>query len=299
LEIKNNLYQPDQQQPQPPGMRMNLMHWHVQMWLIIVDGDDNDDFIVVDEDEVNNDNNNINVNNNSMIQLLESASSECSEEEEDVDKTNNNIAYASLSAANDIVTAARDTVVNGADCATNDNNNNNNNNNSSRNNNIRGARTDHFSEATLRVTRDKITAVYAVSVIVINNKFTEGIDDDDSEDSNASDDDFVHDKEYQKEFNEETRLEKNDGLVVDEDQADVFGNDLQQLVQDPTDRPELKNIRLRPRINGRVVALSHKTEECGNIKRRKKKGIASFDNNIPTEPKPCCVCSGAIVHLLK
>jgi hypothetical protein len=46
----------------------------------------------------------------------------------------------------------------------------------------------------------------------------EGInDDDDDDDSNSSDDDFVHDEEYKKEFNEETRLEKNEGLAVDED----------------------------------------------------------------------------------
>jgi hypothetical protein len=30
-------------------------------------------------------------------------------------------------------------------------------------------------------------------------------------DSNASNDDFVHEKEYQKEFSEETRLKKNEG----------------------------------------------------------------------------------------
>jgi hypothetical protein len=110
--------------------------------------------------------------------------------------------------------------------------------------------------------------------------FMDGIDDDDDDDSNASDDDFVHDKEYQKEFNEETRLEKNEGLAIDENHADAFSNDLEQLVQDPSDRPNLKNTRLRPRINGRVVALSHETEECG---RKKKKNIAvRFDNDKPT-----------------
>jgi hypothetical protein len=102
--------------------------------------------------------------------------------------------------------------------------------------------------------------------------FIEGINDDDS---NASDDDFVHEEEYQKEFNEETRLEKNEGLAVDEDQTDAFGNDLQQLVQDPTDIPALKNTRLRPRINGRGVALTHEIQECGStmdkMKKKKKK----------------------------
>jgi hypothetical protein len=103
--------------------------------------------------------------------------------------------------------------------------------------------------------------------------------------TNASDDDFVHDEEYQKEFNEETRLEKNEGLAVDKDQADTFGNDLQQLVQDPTDRPALKNTRLRPRINGRVVALSHEIQECGSVKKKEKKkeSSVSFNNVIPTE----------------
>jgi hypothetical protein len=98
--------------------------------------------------------------------------------------------------------------------------------------------------------------------------FIKGINDNDN-DSNASDDDFVHDKKYQKEFNKETRLEKNKGLAVDEDQADAFGNDLQQLVQDPTDRPTLKNTRLRPRTNGRVVALRHEIQECGNVNKKK------------------------------
>jgi hypothetical protein len=119
--------------------------------------------------------------------------------------------------------------------------------------------------------------------------FIEGINDgDNDDDSNASDDDFVHDKEYQKEFNEETRLEKNEGLAVDKDQADAFGNDLQQLVQDPTDRPELKNTRLRPRTNERVVTLSHEIQECGNVnkkKKKKKKSNVSFNNGIPTELK--------------
>jgi hypothetical protein len=116
--------------------------------------------------------------------------------------------------------------------------------------------------------------------------FIKGINDDDDDDSNASDDDFVHDEEYQKEFNDETRLEKNEGLAVDEDQANAFGNDLQQLVQDPTDRPALKNTRLRPRINGRVVALSHEIQECGSMnkmKKKKKKSNVSFNSGVPTE----------------
>jgi hypothetical protein len=130
----------------------------------------------------------------------------------------------------------------------------------------------------------------------INGKFTledfmEGIDDDDN-DCNASNDDFVHDEDYQTEFNEQANLERNEGLAV-EDQADAFGNDIQQLVQDPTDRPALKNTRLRPRVNGRAVALSHETEECGQKKKKKKKkrkkekkGAVSFDNSIPTDPNP-------------
>jgi hypothetical protein len=115
--------------------------------------------------------------------------------------------------------------------------------------------------------------------------FIEGINDgDNDDDSNASDDDFVHDEEYQKEFNEETRLEKNEGLAIDEYQADAFNNDLQQLVQDPTDRPTLKNTRLRPRINGRVVVLSHEIQECGNTfdkKKKKKKDKVSFNSGTP------------------
>jgi hypothetical protein len=69
-------------------------------------------------------------------------------------------------------------------------------------------------------------------------------------------------------------------LAVDEDQADAFGKDLQQLVQDPTDRPALKNTRLRPRTNGRVVALSHEIQECGSVnKKKKKKSNVSFNND--------------------
>jgi hypothetical protein len=81
-----------------------------------------------------------------------------------------------------------------------------------------------------------------------------------------NDDDFVHDKEYQKEFNEETRLEKNEGLAIDENRADAFNNDLEKLVQDPNDRPGLKNTRLRSRINGRAVTHTHETKECGRKK---------------------------------
>jgi hypothetical protein len=62
--------------------------------------------------------------------------------------------------------------------------------------------------------------------------------------------------------------------------------DLQQLVQDPSDRPELKNTRLRPRTNGMVVALSHEIQECGNVNNNnKKKSTVSFNNAIPTESK--------------
>jgi hypothetical protein len=111
--------------------------------------------------------------------------------------------------------------------------------------------------------------------------FMDGIDDNE-DDSNASDDDFVHDVEYQKEFNEETRLEKNEGLAIDGNHADAFGTDLEQLVQDPSDRPDLKNTRLRPRVNDRVVALSYETEECG---RKKKKGVVRVDYNTPTGSK--------------
>jgi hypothetical protein len=38
----------------------------------------------------------------------------------------------------------------------------------------------------------------------------------------GNDDDFVPDEQYQKEFNEETRLEKNQGLTIDENHADAF-----------------------------------------------------------------------------
>jgi hypothetical protein len=105
----------------------------------------------------------------------------------------------------------------------------------------------------------------------------------DDDDGNVSDDHSVHDEEYQKEFNEETRLEKNEGLAINENHDDAFGTDLEQLVQDPSDRPDLKNTRLWPRVNGRVVAFSHETEECG--RKKKKKGAVRSDNNTPTGSK--------------
>ena len=114
--------------------------------------------------------------------------------------------------------------------------------------------------------------------------FMEAINDDGDDDSNASDDDFLHDDEYQKEFNEEVRLENSEGLATDEDQADAFHNEISHLVQDPNDRPALKNSRLRPRTNGRaIVALSHKTEECGKKKKKKnEKKRTKF--NSPADP---------------
>jgi hypothetical protein len=57
----------------------------------------------------------------------------------------------------------------GDDPNNDDNNNNNNSNND--NNDIDDEPIGHFSERTLCVTRDKVTAVYAVVVVVINKKF--------------------------------------------------------------------------------------------------------------------------------
>jgi hypothetical protein len=53
----------------------------------------------------------------------------------------------------------------------NNDNSNNNNNINSHDNDIDDEPIGHFSERTLRVTRDKVTAVYAVAVVVINKKF--------------------------------------------------------------------------------------------------------------------------------
>jgi hypothetical protein len=69
-------------------------------------------------------------------------------------------------------------------------------------------------------------------------------------------------------------------LAVNKDQADAFGNDFQQLVQDPTDRPALQNTRLRPRTNGRVVALSHEIQECGSVNKKKKKKKKKKKSNV-------------------
>jgi hypothetical protein len=111
--------------------------------------------------------------------------------------------------------------------------------------------------------------------------FIDGIVDDD--DSNASDDDFVHGEEYQKKCNEEARHEKNEGLAIDENHAAAFSNDLEQLVQDPSDRPGLRNTRLRPHNNSRAVTLSHETKECGN--KKKKKVIVRFDPKLGVDDK--------------
>jgi hypothetical protein len=52
-----------------------------------------------------------------------------------------------------------------------DDNNNCNNNNNNNDNDISDEPIGHFSERTLCVTCDKVTAVYAVAVVVINKKF--------------------------------------------------------------------------------------------------------------------------------
>jgi hypothetical protein len=54
---------------------------------------------------------------------------------------------------------------------TNNNDDNDCNNDNNNNNNISDEPIDHFSERTLCVTRDKVTTVYAVTVVVINKKF--------------------------------------------------------------------------------------------------------------------------------
>jgi hypothetical protein len=53
----------------------------------------------------------------------------------------------------------------------NNNNDNCNNNNNDSDSNISDAPIGHFSERTLCVTRDKVTAVYAIAMTVINKKF--------------------------------------------------------------------------------------------------------------------------------
>jgi hypothetical protein len=95
---------------------------------------------------------------------------------------NNNIDHQDLSGAfddneHDALACAHVVVIDGDDdnnddfVVVDDPNNNDNSNNSNNNNNIGDEPIGHFSERTLCVTRDKVTAVYAVAVVVINKKF--------------------------------------------------------------------------------------------------------------------------------
>jgi hypothetical protein len=99
---------------------------------------------------------------------------------------NNNIDHQDLSGAfddneHDALACAHVVIIDGdnnnnddfvvVDVPNNDDNSNNNNNSSNNDNDIGDEPIGHFSERTLRVTRDTVTAVYAVAVVIINKKF--------------------------------------------------------------------------------------------------------------------------------
>jgi hypothetical protein len=106
-----------------------------------------------------------------------------SEIEDNCINRNNDIDHQDLSCAfddneHDALACAHVVVIDGDDDNNDDfvvvddpNNDDNNNNNNNGNNDIGDEPIGHFSERMLCVTRDKVTAVYAVAVGVINKKF--------------------------------------------------------------------------------------------------------------------------------
>jgi hypothetical protein len=119
-----------------------------------------------------------------------------------------------------------------------------------------------------------------IKFVNINSKvilydFNEGINDND--DSNASDDDFEHENEYQQEFSKEARMEMSERIATDESQDyESFNNNLRQLVEYPADQVDLQVTRLRPRNADGRATLAHstaaiETQECNSDKKMKKK----------------------------
>jgi hypothetical protein len=105
-----------------------------------------------------------------------------SEIEDNITNQNNNIDHQDLSSAfddnePDALACAHVVIIDGNEdnnddfVVVDDPNNNDSNNNNNNDNDIGDEPIGHFSERTLCVTRDKVTAVYAVAVIVINKKF--------------------------------------------------------------------------------------------------------------------------------
>jgi hypothetical protein len=105
-----------------------------------------------------------------------------SEMEDNFINRNNDIDHQDLSGAfddnkHDALACANVFVIDGDDdnnddfVVVDDPNNDGNNNNNNNDNDIGDEPIGHFSERTLCVTRDKVTAAYAVAVVVINKKF--------------------------------------------------------------------------------------------------------------------------------
>jgi hypothetical protein len=101
---------------------------------------------------------------------------------------------------------------------------------------------------------------------------------DNDDDSNASDDDFKMDEEYQDELKNDIILDKREGIVGNDDpdsQEDYFQTPIQQHNNDEEPAPEILNNRTRSGDNP-IVALTNTTrskQECVNDKKKKRSAL--------------------------
>jgi hypothetical protein len=100
--------------------------------------------------------------------------------------------------------------------------------------------------------------------------------DNDDGDSNASDDDFEIDEEYKDKFKNDILLEKQEGVVGNDDpdsQEDYFQNPIQQHNNNNEPPPEILDNRTRSGDgNNPVVALANATQpkqECVQYNKKK------------------------------
>jgi hypothetical protein len=96
---------------------------------------------------------------------------------------------------------------------------------------------------------------------------------DNDNDSNASDDGFKIDEEYQDELKNDIVLEQREGIIGNDDpdsQEDYFQNPIQQHNNDDELAPEILNNRTRSG-NNPIVALANTTQSKQECERDKKK----------------------------
>jgi hypothetical protein len=142
------------------------------------------------------------------------------------------------------------------------------------------------SEATIKVANDIGENEYQPEGIgfsdihgrVTLDDFATNMEDDDS---NASDDDFEMDDEYQDELKTEIALEKEEGIIANDDpdsQDDYFQNPIQQHESNVRDNNEPPSVvvqgRNRSNVNP-IVALANTTtpakkQECVKLKKKKE-----------------------------